>query len=1248
MRPLWGRCLGLLLALSSTVFGLHIPLEVEQLPTITAKAPSFLIAFPFDESFTLKCEAKGNPQPAYRWTRDGQHFDPRRDPRLQTHPNSGTFVIPNNKHTYEYRGKYRCYASNELGTAITEETQFIVPNAPKFPKEKLPAVVVEEGKSIVLECNPPEGIPPRHIYWMTNGLHHIDQDERVSMGLNGNLYFSNAVVKDSRRDYCCFAAFTTIRTIVQKTAMSLVVKPIKGDAELEEGKSTEREPSLLLPPSDQSEVHLVKGDELELECIAEGLPTPLYEWTKLGEKLPERTNIKNFGKLLTLAKVKEEDDGVYKCTAKNSLGEKSHLFRVSVEEPPRWAERTPQDQLVTIGSDVQIKCATAGRPRPTVTWRINGQLIGDMTVPNGRVFDDTIMLHQVQRSDTAVYQCQASNRHGSIMANVNLMVLNIRPLILTKDYLEYSAVQGKHVVLYCKVFSSPPAHIIWTSGETGAIVGGGRFSVLADDGSLLIKSVEGGDSGQYTCQASNSEGVTDITAKLEIKDPTRIVEPPQDLKILRGTMAQFICQADYDRSLRRELEILWARDGEETYLNSTEDARFSVDDGILQISNVSHSDEGLYLCIARTTLDQDRATAYLTVLDVPEAPKNLVLAEKRGRSVRLKWTPGKEHNSPITEFAIEYEENQWDPGRWRELERVPGNHVSAMLMLQGHINYQFRVSAINDLGQGPASRPTERYKTQATEPDRNPENIKIEGHLPNQMDITWEPLLPVEHNGPGLEYKVSYRRLGVDDRWTEQMVKRHLFVVKNTPTFVPYEIKIQAHNQEGWGPEPKVVTGYSGEDVPLASPEDVSVEMVNATLLRVRWSPVPANMLRGHLGGYNVNWWRMRSLLASSKAAGEKQSMRVFGNRTHTLVPGLRPYSEYRLSVNVFNKKGNGPSSLPVTFTTPQEVPEKMSLLRATNPQRTSITLVWAPPMETNGILTGYRLQYQQMNDTQHLGPLHSMNISQPDVTHWVLDGLDRFSAYKFYLSACTQVGCGPAISEESSTAAEAPLLNVSYFVSDTYAKISWTVPGEQKDSELYVAYMNHREGTWRTPEAVSASKAFHLIDGLAPGSVYTVRVLASRRLDSAVIFEDVIHTSEKDADRQDAGVSSRGWFVGLMCVLPLATLAALIGCFVSKNRGGKYAVKEKEDLPADEESKGPDEGTFCEYSDNEEKPLKGSLHSIDGGIEVATGEDDSDESVDYDDEEDQFNEDGSFIGEYSGRRRRGSAEANGPSSSVA
>ena len=38
-------------------------------------------------------------------------------------------------------------------------------------------------------------------------LEHIEQDERVYMSQKGDLYFANVEEKDSRSDYCCFAAF---------------------------------------------------------------------------------------------------------------------------------------------------------------------------------------------------------------------------------------------------------------------------------------------------------------------------------------------------------------------------------------------------------------------------------------------------------------------------------------------------------------------------------------------------------------------------------------------------------------------------------------------------------------------------------------------------------------------------------------------------------------------------------------------------------------------------------------------------------------------------------------------------------------------------------------------------------------------------------------------------------------------------------------------------------------------------------
>lgn len=45
----------------------------------------------------------------------------------------------------------------------------VSPDVPKFPKEKIEPLEVEEGDSVVLQCKPPAGLPPLHIYWMNIG-----------------------------------------------------------------------------------------------------------------------------------------------------------------------------------------------------------------------------------------------------------------------------------------------------------------------------------------------------------------------------------------------------------------------------------------------------------------------------------------------------------------------------------------------------------------------------------------------------------------------------------------------------------------------------------------------------------------------------------------------------------------------------------------------------------------------------------------------------------------------------------------------------------------------------------------------------------------------------------------------------------------------------------------------------------------------------------------------------------------------
>uniref|UniRef100_A0A3Q2D1W7 Neural cell adhesion molecule L1 n=1 Tax=Cyprinodon variegatus TaxID=28743 RepID=A0A3Q2D1W7_CYPVA len=1164
----WASSLLLVLvwAFTSRVKGFNIPLQVEQPPTLISHTTGPIVALPFDNTLTISCKARGNPPPQYRWTKDGRELNLPNIPTVKTDNRNGTFMF-HQKHFAQFRGKYRCFAFNKLGAAMTEEIEILVSTIPKFPKETLDTIVIKEGEPFSLTCNPPEGVGPRQIYWMTAGLKHVEQDERVSMGTNGNLYFSYALQNDSRNDYSCFAAFHKIRTIVQKSPVPVNVERLKPESSSSESSNPilpVRAPSILLPSGVQTEKVLQKGQDLQLECIPGGYPTPTVTWMKLGETLTDRIQMDKYQKRLTIPAVEESDQGKYKCMAENSAGKVDHYFDVIVEEPPAWLTEPPQSQLTVIGSEVLIKCSVTGKPPPVITWRRDGEIFRDDRANNRRVLDDTLMLHKARPEDSGVYQCEASNRHGSVLANINILVIDMAPLMLTKDFQEYGVIEEEDIVMNCSVFSSPPSMITWTKEET--VVKGERFEVFENGQFLKITGTEKSDSGKYVCMASNTEGMSNLTALLHVKEPTKIVVPPQDAQIISGTSARLMCQPVYDRSLQDTFEVIWRKDGEEIFRSPEESSRYIVEGDLLQIMNVNLNDQGMYTCIVRTSLDEDKASAFLTVLDVPDAPMSLKISDQDSRNVTLSWIPGSDHNSSVTEFVVEYEEDQWEPGRWKELQKVVGNQATAELFLHGDLNYQFRVYAVNAIGPGPPSEPTERLKTPPAAPDRNPDNVKIHGHLPHEMDISWDSLSPTEYNGPGLEYKVSYRKLDVEDEWQEHLVTRPSFIVRNTSTFVPYEIKIQSRNSLGWGPEPKPVTGYSGEDVvfwhclrenvsvPTAAPQNVAVEVINSTVLRVSWSPVPPATVRGHLGGYNVYWERTKSFLNPEKVLKErKESMSFPGQRTDAIVPGLEAFSEYILTVNVYNKKGKGPKSDPVTFHTPEGVPGKVSILVAENIQNDAILLEWGPPLVNNGLLTGYFLQYHLLNGTSNeMIDSFEVNITSPDATQHQLR-LDGGGLFRFDLSACTNAGCGPPEAQE-----------------------------------------------FRIP---------------------TISYLESK----------------------EPSIPTQRWLIGTLCAVALLTLVAVIVCFVMKNKGGKYAVKGKEDLFTDAESQGMNDDAY-EYSDNDEKPLKETI----SGPKEETGWDgvSRDSLVDYAGEEGEFNEDGSFIGEYAEPRYRDSiSEPSGPSS---
>ncbi|XP_044534504.1 neuronal cell adhesion molecule isoform X2 [Gracilinanus agilis] len=1222
----------LILFLCQVMSALEVPLDLVQPPTITRQSPKDYIIDP-RENIEIQCEAKGKPPPSFSWTRNGTHFDIDKDPLVKMLPNSGTLVISiiieGKAETYE--GVYQCTARNERGAAISNNIVIRPSRSPLWTKEKLEQITILKGQSLVLPCRPPLGLPPPIIFWMDNSFQRLPQSERVSQGLNGDLYFSNVLPEDTREDYICYARFNHTQTIQQKQPISVKVHSMDelndtitanlSDSEFYGAKSyIERPPKLLTPEGRTSHKEELRENVLSLECIAEGLPTPSINWTKEDGELPiNRTFYKNFKKTLNIVHVSEADSGRYKCTARNSLGFVEHTISVTVKAAPYWIT-APRNLVLSPGEDGTLICRANGNPKPIISWLTNGVPI-EMAPddPSRKIDGDTILFSDVQESSSAVYQCNASNEYGYLLANAFVNVLAEPPRILTEANLRYQVITDRPAMLDCAFFGSPIPTIEWFKGTKGSVLQENIY-VFHDNGTLEIPVAQKDSADTYTCVVRNKLGMVKNDVHLEVKDPTRIIKEPEYKVVQRGGRVSFECKVKHDPTLIATLT--WLKDNGEL----PNDGRFSIDNDHLVIMNISDEDDATYTCVANTSLDIVSASAMLRVVgktptpapvyDRPNSPFDLELTSLLERSVQLSWTPGEENNSPITEFIIEYEDAFHEPGIWHHQTDVPGTQTTAELKLSPYVKYSFRVIAVNSIGRSQPSEASSYYMTKAAEPEKNPTAVEGIGSEPDNLVITWQPLKGFDSNGPGLQYKVSWRQKDGDDEWTSVVVANvSKYIVSGTPTFVPYLVKVQALNNVGFAPEPGIIIGHSGEDLPMVAPSNVRVNVVNSTLAEVHWEPVPPKSIRGHLKGYRIYYWKVKNSSKRNRRHVEKKILTFNGNKTHGMLPGLEPFSHYTLNVRVVNGKGEGPASVDQVFNTPEGVPGAPLFLKIVNPTLDSLTLEWDPPSHPNGILTAYTLKFQPINSTHELGPLVDLKIPA-NMTSLILRNLSYSTRYKFYFYAQTSAGTGSPITEEAVTTVDE-------------AGVRPPAVGADKGKE-----------EWRK-DIVNGSRSFFGLKGLLPGTSYKVRVGAEG--DSGFVSsEAVFETGPAMASRQ-VDIATQGWFIGLMCAVALLILILLIVCFIRRNKGGKYPVKEKEDAHADPEIQPmkEDDGTFGEYSDAEDhKPLKkGSRTPSDRTVKK---EDSDDSLVDYGEGVNgQFNEDGSFIGQYSGKKEKEPAEGN-------
>ncbi|XP_051516802.1 neurofascin-like isoform X2 [Myxocyprinus asiaticus] len=1126
------------------ILAMEIPPDVRQPPMIIKESVQDYIVDPVDP-IVVECEATGNPPPVFTWTRNGVYLNVARDPQVSMRRRSGTLEIFFWGRPDDYEGVYQCTATNEFGSALSSHIHLRVSKARTWLKEYLEPVSVVVGLPLILPCNPPVGPPNPDTYWLNSTMAPIRQDRRVSMDENGDLYFSSIVEEDALTNYVCVARFPFTNTIQQKPPLILQVLTAR--------MAAHTAPRFMKPKGTASTMTAMLGEELVLECFAAGVPTPSIKWTKNWEELSMGgKKLENFNKMLRIKKISMDDGGDYICTISNRMGSLDHIITVRVESVPFWVER-PESLVLSRDDSGSIVCKADGIPQPQIQWLVNGEPIMDAPRSPGRqVSGDTLTFHSVVPDSAAVFQCNASNQYGYIMANAFLAVMDMKPRLLgPRDELVKST-EGNRTLLDCPYFGSPKPDLRWSKAGMGMLEGG-HYRVLPN-GTLEIRNTKLQDQGTYVCVASNVIGRDEKEVQLEVKEPTKIIRAPHNTVVIRGSLARFDCKIKFDSTL--EVVVTWLKDKKFLILGR----RMTKDEDSLSIADVYRRDEGIYTCRVKSELEEVTASAKLTVMDRPDPPTDLEVSDPSERSVRLTWVPGLSNHSPIKEYLVQYSEDlladYWlIPSGWRNLTSYPGNLNSVILQLTPFVEYRFRVIAVNGIGPSKPSWPSVYYQTGGAVPDAIPRNIKGlgSGVFRNNMEISWEPLEYREWNGPKLGYMVWWRRRDSREEWKNYTTYWWCsYIIYDTDTFTPYEIKVQAVNFFGYGPESPVVIGYSGEDRPIAAPSELRVSDMESTKLTVHWEPVARADIMGEIKEYKIYYWRESSRLPWNTVSRriKTKSFKANGPRLSGTLTGLVPYSNYRMYIVVANNRYEGPPSHTIEFQTLEGVPSIPRSFRIMHRHYDTIYLDWEEPAEPNGILTGYILKYQTLNVT--LGDRIQVEYIPPNITYFSLRRFDRYTRYKFSLAAQTQVGVGEAFTEESP------------------------------------------------------------------------------------------HFTTEEHTREQVDIVTQGWFIGLMCAVALLVLIMLIVFFIKRSRGGKYPVRDKKDFalePMDDR----ENGTFdyritrvptLPYSRREEESQQGRSQAAIEHIGRRTNSDDS--LMEYGEgEEIEFNEDGSFIGEYTGVSKR-------------